>query len=135
MHEVWYAAIGAIFVLGLLFVYVYSRRTPTATSPRHATADPDSSATQAAVALRMAEAEAASVRQLAQSESDVLRRSAQTEAQAIVRAAEGQAGALTVEAERVRGELLTASARHEQGRAALEADAARVRSEEAELDR
>jgi ribonuclease Y len=144
MNGVWYAAIGAVFVLGLLFVGAYSRR---GSNGKHTVLD---AGTDSAIrnaeqqiatdsALRMAESEAASVRLAAQSDADAARRAAETEAAAIRRAAQVDAQALQSEAEAIRksaqvraDELLADSARR------ADAEVARltldVQRRESELD-
>jgi ribonucrease Y len=93
-----YALLGAIFVLGVLFIEAYRRKvahpTPTAvaTSETYLDASRDS-------ARRVAEAEAASVRQLAQTEAEALRRTVATEVEAQRRAARSDANSLTAAAE------------------------------------
>ena len=105
MNGVWYAGIGAIFVLGLLFVLAYSRRG-AAHSGRHAgatvtlsaesaTSGPATSSTagadELAAARQAAHAEAAALRQAAQTEAEGLRRAAEAEAEATRRAARADA--------------------------------------------
>jgi ribonucrease Y len=101
MQGVWYAAVGAIFVLGLLFVAAYSRRggPPGARhepGPAAGTADTEA---EIESARRVAAAEAASIRQVAQTEADAVRRSAEAEAEAVRRAAQVDARAAQTEAE------------------------------------
>ncbi|MGI8677657.1 MAG: ribonuclease Y [Jatrophihabitans sp.] len=107
MNGVWYAGIGAAFVLGLLFVLAYTRRDGALGAPQDrsgaqspAEPEPWSEAARAACA-----AEAAAVRQAAQAEADGLRRIADAEAESTRRtvrfeldAARGQADAVLAEA-------------------------------------
>jgi ribonuclease Y len=96
VNGVWYAGIGAAFVLGLLFVLAYARRGSTAAPPaagRSGTEDP------VAEARRLAQTEATAVRQAAQAEADGLRRAAETEAEATRRAARADAEALRSQVE------------------------------------
>jgi ribonucrease Y len=95
-----YVLLGALFVLGVLFIQAYRRtasaKAPTFTPAEPAPADLDSSRESA---RRVAEAEAASIRQLAQTEAEALRRTATTEAEALRRAARSDATNLTSSAE------------------------------------
>jgi ribonuclease Y len=85
MSGVWYAAIGAAFVLGLLFVVAYARRG--AAPGRHQSADAAAPDEALLDARRAAQAEAAALRQAAQVEAEGLRRAAESEADATRRAA------------------------------------------------
>jgi ribonuclease Y len=112
VNGVWYAAIGAAFVLGLLFVVTYARRGST--RGRHET--PVDAA--AAVEFRQAaQAEAAVIRQAALAEAEGLRRGAEAEAEATRRAARAEAEAAHVQVEstlaqaREQAVVLTAEAR------------------------
>lgn len=131
MNGVWYAAVGTVLVLGLLFLYVYAKRTPTGRSA----ADQSEAFAAASAALsadaeaysesakRVAEAEAASLRQVAQAEAEALRRAAEAEAAAIRRAAE-------VEAQTVRAEAAAARNAAETRAVELLAEARRAGDEE-----
>jgi ribonuclease Y len=148
MQGVWYAAVGALFVLGLLGLYVYSRRSSGA-PPHGEHADATSAAeveSFAASTQRVAEAEAASIRQVAHTEADSVRRAAESEAEAIRRAAEADADATRRAAEvhaarlvddqrRAGQELATQSAQLDSTEARLNAQAARQEAEASELDR
>jgi len=90
VNGVWYAGIGAVFVLGLLFVVAYARRG-TSSAGRHATAPAVPSEEALAEARRAAQAEATALRQSAQAEAESLRRAAETEAEATRRAARADA--------------------------------------------
>ena len=81
-----YAAIGAAFILGLLFVLAYARRGTPAPGRHAGSADDPTSDT-----WRVAHAEAAAVRQAAQTEAEGLRRAAEAEADATRRAARADA--------------------------------------------
>ncbi|MEP7019214.1 MAG: ribonuclease Y [Pseudonocardiales bacterium] len=119
MQGVWYAAVGALFVLGLLFVTAYARRGSSA-PPRDAAAmaaiDNDA---EIESARRVAAAEAASIRQVAQTEAEALRRAAEAEAQAVRRSAQLDARAAQGEAQALRrtaanqAEALLAEARRD----------------------
>ncbi|HEV7205596.1 MAG TPA: ribonuclease Y [Jatrophihabitans sp.] len=133
MNGVWYAAVGAAFVLGLLFVFAYSRRS---TPPgRHGEA---SSATVAAgsdeVARRSAELEAGTAAAVA--EASALRKAAQTEAEGLRRVAEAEAEAtrrtVRTETESARGQVEALLARAREQAAGLIAEARR--SARAEVD-
>ena len=114
MNGVWYAAIGAAFLLGLLFVIAYSRRgAPTAS--RHAVAGTTDEAQ--ADARRAAQTEATALRQAAQAEAEGLRRAAEAEAEATRRAARADAESAHAQVEatlaqaREQAAVLTAEAR------------------------
>jgi ribonuclease Y len=83
---VWYAGIGAAFVLGLLFVLAYARRGAPATGRQRAATDDTATRDRQA-----AHAEAAAVRQAAHAEAEGLRRAAQAEAEATRRSARADA--------------------------------------------
>ncbi|MDP9092782.1 MAG: ribonuclease Y [Actinomycetota bacterium] len=125
MHGVWYAAVGALFILGLLFVYVYNRRGGSAAARGAApsTAGPDLDAI-AESTRRIAQAEAASIRQLAEAEVDAERRAALAEA-----------ARLAADAARVELELAAREDRIESIETRLQGDNARLDAEAAELDR
>ncbi|HKC28400.1 MAG TPA: ribonuclease Y [Jatrophihabitans sp.] len=109
MNGVWYAAIGAAFVLGLLFVISYARRGST--PGRHETPLETTEFRQAA------QAEAAVIRQAALTEAEGLRRGAEAEAEATRRAARAEAKATHAQLEstlaqaREQATLLTTEAR------------------------
>ncbi len=149
MSGVWYAGIGAVFVLGLLFVLAYARRGSAAPG-RHAGGVPDDSVDEA---RRAAFAEASAVRQAAQTEAEGLRRAAEAEADATRRAARAdteaahaqieaslaqareQAATLLAEAQRTgaaEAEKLTAEIRHQHD--AHAARSARLDETESRLD-
>ena len=104
MQGVWYAAVGAVFILGVLFVAAYSRRGGVSAGRHEAalaasTTDTD---TELESARRVAAAEAASIRQVAQTEADAVRRAAEAEAEAVRRSAKVDARAAQAEAEALR---------------------------------
>jgi ribonuclease Y len=103
MQGVWYAAVGAVFILGVLFVAAYARRGGAA-GGRHEAGPAATTDTEAEIesARRVATAEAASIRQVAQTEADALRRAAEAEAEAIRRAAQVDTRAAQAEAEALR---------------------------------
>jgi ribonucrease Y len=122
MQGVWYAAVGAVFALGLLFIGAYSKgtpRKPSGESGTSAQAEAEAAAdAYAQSSRRMADAEAASIRQLAQSEADALRRAADAEAAAVRRAAQ-------LEVDAARSEAAAARASSESRAAELLAEARR----------
>jgi ribonuclease Y len=75
MDGVWYSAVGAAFVLGLLFIRAYGRRDRSG----RAAADAEAAETEATAVLRRAAAEADAVRRAAVAEAETLRRAAQSE--------------------------------------------------------
>jgi ribonuclease Y len=130
MQGVLYAAIGAVFILGVFFVDSYRRRGSTqgvrAAHVARDAAERESALEEATAhadsARRVAEAEAASVRQLAQNEAESARRAAQSEAEALRRAAESDAASAAAAAQSVRAkaeadaeELLAAARRQAEG--------------------
>src|SRR6476620_264021 len=82
MDGVWYAGIGAAFVLGLLFLAMYSRRGATPGRSAHGAHTAQSAEGDTAQLHPSALAEASAVRQAAQTEADGLRRAAEAEAAA-----------------------------------------------------
>jgi ribonuclease Y len=92
MNGVGYAAIGAVFVLGVLFIQAYSRRGSSAPG-RHSDAAASAAAEAAAV-----ESEADALRLRAGTEADALRRAANTEAEATRRAAQSELASARAEA-------------------------------------
>jgi ribonuclease Y len=147
MQGVWYAAVGALFVLGLLGLYVYSRRSSGAPHDKHTEATSAAELESfAASTQRVAEAGAASIRQVAHNEADSVRRAAESEAEAIRRAAEADADATRRAAEvdaarlvddqrRAGRELAIQSAQLDSTEARLNAQEARQAAEASELDR
>src|SRR5882757_84513 len=131
MQGVLYAAIGAVFIVGLFFVDSYRRRGSgrAAHNARDAAdreAALEESTSYAESARRVAEAEAATIRQLAQNEANSQRRGAQAEAEALRRAAESDAASAAAAAQGIRGKAETD---------AEELIAAARRSAEAEVGR
>jgi ribonucrease Y len=132
MQGVLYAAVGAVFILGLFFVDSYRRRgTGRSNAAREADrqAAVEESAAYAESSRRVADVEAASIRQVAQNEADSQRRAAQAEAEAVRRAAESDAASAKAAADGVRSkaesdaeELLAAARR------SAEAESARLTS-------
>jgi ribonuclease Y len=128
MNGVGYAAIGAVFVLGLLFIQAYSRRSSAAPG-RHS--DTGASAAEAEAAVAAAESEAEAVRLRAATEADALRRAARTEAEATRRAAQSELESVRAEAEAAKAR----AARELDARAAaLEDEAAAVARSARQLD-
>ncbi|HEU5007575.1 MAG TPA: ribonuclease Y [Jatrophihabitantaceae bacterium] len=125
MNGVGYAAIGAVFVLGLLFIQAYSRRNAAAPG-RHSDAGASAAADVAA-----AESEAEAVRLRAATEADALRRAARTEAEATRRAAHSELESARAEAEAAKAR----ATRELDARAgALEDEAAAVARSARQLD-
>jgi ribonuclease Y len=87
---VWYAGIGAAFILGLLFIVAYSRRA-SARPARHQGADLASDGGTVLETRRAAQAEAVALRKAAQAEAEGLRKAAEVEAEATRRAARADA--------------------------------------------
>jgi ribonucrease Y len=136
MQGVWYAAVGAVFILGVLTLALYARRGHfggPAAAPLSAEADAELESSR-----RVAAAEAASLRQFAQTEADAVRRAAEAEAEAVRRAAEVDARGAHTEAEALRrnatnqAEALLAEARRA-GEAELERITERARRTEQDL--
>jgi ribonuclease Y len=126
MQGVWYAAVVAAFLLGVLFLVrrgpvIRSRHTAEQPVPSVPTVDVDALAESA---RRVAEAEANSIRQVAQAEAEALRREAA-----------GEAVRLTEQRQRAEHELAGATARLENTENRLEAQAARLDADGRELDR
>jgi ribonuclease Y len=89
VQGVLYVLVGAVFILGILFIQAYRRRSIAAPpAPPTVVADSDGYVDST---RRVADAEAASIRQLAQTEAETVRRSAATEADALRRAAKSDA--------------------------------------------
>jgi ribonucrease Y len=101
MIGVLYAAVAALFLIGLLFVDSYRRRGRQPTGGQH-TAAASEVDEYADSTRRVAESEAASIRQLAQTESVAHRRAAESECDALLRAARSDAATATAAAEGVR---------------------------------
>jgi ribonucrease Y len=104
VHGVWYAAVGTLFILGVLFVAAYSRRGGPPNGRHEAALAGGTTDTAAEIesARRVAAAEAASIRQVAQTEADAAHRAAEAEAEAVRRAAKVDARAAQAEAETLR---------------------------------
>ena len=123
MDGVWYAAVGAVFVLGILFIQAYSRRGSSATG-RHGSETAD------AAALASAETDAEATRRRAAAEADAVRRAAETEAEAVRRAARSELQSAQAEAESIRTRSAAdAEAAIADGRRQGEAQAARLGAE------
>ncbi|MEO8889124.1 MAG: ribonuclease Y [Jatrophihabitantaceae bacterium] len=173
MDGVWYAAIGAVFVLGILFVQAYSRRGPAYS--RRGSRTPQSRLDAAvpagpvtAPSVVGVDAELEAVRRRSGAEADALRRAAETEAEATRRAAqselqsaradaeaartraareaeatlmearrggEAEIARLTTEVRAMAAELSSRESHLDERQRQLDADAARVGVESADLDR
>jgi ribonuclease Y len=115
MHGVWYAGIGAAFLLGLLFVLVYSRRGSAPVGRHGAATEPGSEASRAGT-VDAVQAETAALRKAAQTEAEGVRRAAAAEAEATRRAAQSDA-----DAARQQAETIVAHAREQAGSVISEA--------------
>jgi ribonuclease Y len=105
MQGVLYAAIGAVFIVGLFFVDSYRRRGSVRIERAEAAdreAVLEETTAYAESARRVAEAEVSSIRQLAQHEADAQRRAAQAEIEALRRAAESDAASVAATAQGIR---------------------------------
>lgn len=140
MYGVWYAAVGAVFVLGLLFVRAYAARGSSRPSGDRPEVGGDSAtaARNAELSRAAAEADAAAVRQSVQVEVTALRRAAEVEVAALRRAAAADAATAQAEAQAARGraeqradELLTDARREAAAEAARLTD--ELRRSEREL--
>jgi ribonuclease Y len=100
MNGVWYAAIGVLFVLGVLFIGAYARR---GSGPAHS-APLNDPARKAAATSAEAEIEAgrAASRQAMQAELASLHRAAEAEAEAVRRSAAADLAAAQAEADGIR---------------------------------
>jgi ribonuclease Y len=154
---VWYAAVGAVFVLGVLFIQAYSRRGPARQHGPAGDASAAGAESDAEATRRRAAAEADAIRRAAETEAEAVRRAAQSELQSArseaesVRAraesdaaaaradgrrqGEAAAAALTAELDGVRAELQAQTRQLDERETAVAADAARAAAEAAELDR
>jgi ribonuclease Y len=104
MHGVWYAGIGAAFLLGLFFVSVYARRGSGPVG-RHGAATADVSTDPArSGGVEAVQAETAALRKAAQTEAEGVRRAAAAEAEATRRAAQSDADATRQQAETIVGQ-------------------------------
>jgi ribonuclease Y len=111
MHDVWYVAIGAVFILGLLYILAYSRRGKVS-SARSLETDrsfeidtaliDEAAASRLADARRIADSEIQSAREGAQAEFAALRRAAEAEADAIRRGAAADLAVVKAEADGLR---------------------------------
>jgi ribonuclease Y len=133
MQGVLYAAIGAVFIVGLFFVDSYRRRG-SAHGERAETADREATLEEttayAESARRVAEAEASSIRQLAQHEADAQRRAAQAEIEALRRAAESDAAGVAAAAQGIRNKAAAdADEVIAQARRSAEAEVGRLTAE------
>jgi ribonucrease Y len=125
MNGVWYAAIGAVFVLGILFVQAYARRGAGGLQSRHG-----QSAVQPISPAADVEAELETVLRRASVEADALRRAAETEAEATRRAAQSELKSARVDAEAARNRANSeAEASLAEARRNGEAEVARLTAE------
>jgi ribonucrease Y len=133
MQGVLYAAIGAVFIVGLFFVDSYRRRG-SAHGERVEAVDREAALEEttayAESARRVAEAEASSIRQLAQHEADAQRRAAQAEIEALRRAAESDAAGVAAAAQGIRNKAAAdADEVIAQARRSAEAEVGRLTAE------
>jgi ribonuclease Y len=146
MVGVWYAAVVAAFVLGLVFVYAYFRRGSSAHVPSHgapAQAVEIIRSEDQSYDVKPYEADAVSHRAQVHAETEALRHAAEAEAEATLRAARAEAQSATLEAHSTRtradseaAEILAearSTAQHEIGR--LTEEARRLTDELARRDR
>jgi ribonucrease Y len=142
MQGVLYAAVAAVFVLGLFFIDSYRRRGSHRSSAGarqreiNSLAEIEKSEDFAQSARRVAEAEAVSIRQLAQTEADAHRRAAEAEAEALRRAAKSDATSATSAAQAIREQAKTdAAGLIAEARRTAEAEIARLTDELRETER
>ncbi len=114
MTTVWYAGIGAIFLLGLLFLWVYARRNSTSSAPHHGDA-----VTEAAALRQAAQSEAEGLRRAAEAEAEATRRAARTDSEAVRSQAEAALSGARAQADDLLGDA----------RRAGETDAAKLTGE------
>jgi ribonuclease Y len=115
MHGVWYAGIGAAFLLGLLFVLVYARRGSAPVGRHGAATEPGTEASRTGT-VDAVQTETAALRKAAQTEAEGVRRAAAAEAEATRRAAQSDA-----DAARQQAETIVAQAREQAGSVISEA--------------
>jgi ribonuclease Y len=140
MNGIWYSAVGAAFVLGLLFIQAYGRRGRANPADRQAQdtpraqphgVQPESAGSDAD--RRRATAEADALLRSAETDAEAMRRSAESDAAAARRAAQSELDSARAEAESVRARAAaTAESAVAAGRREGAATAARL---SAELDR
>ncbi len=149
MVGVWYAAVGAVFVLGLLFVAAYVRRGRDAAPTRHHADTPEINAASTPatvqdgeVALVTATAEAEAIRRAARTEAEstgadarALLGKAEAEAAEILTRARTRAEHEAADTTRAREQIAAQSRELEESEARLSAEERRVAGETAELDR
>jgi ribonuclease Y len=133
MQGVLYAAIGAVFIVGLFFVDSYRRRG-SVRGERAEAADREAmleeTTAYAESARRVAGAEASSIRQLAQHEAEAQRRAAQAEIEALRRAAESDAAGVAAAAQGIRNKAAAdADELIAQARRSAEAEVGRLTAE------
>jgi ribonuclease Y len=104
MVGVWYAAVAAVFLLGLLFVYAYATRgRPGRHAGAHEVATTTAEALPAEVSgERSYDGEAVNHRAQVHAETEALRHAAEAEAEATLRAARAEAQTATLEAHATR---------------------------------
>ncbi len=101
MDGVWYAAVGAVFVLGLIFLRIYASKS------RNAQRSPLAAGGQDSAARAVSPAETAALRRAAEAEADAMRSAARADAQsatadaeAVRSRAESEAAHIVAEARR-----------------------------------
>ena len=101
MVGVWYAAVAAVFVVGLLFVLAYSRRS---SAGRHTVdaAPVEVVTTEQPAQPRSYDSDAVAHRAQVHAETEALRHAAEAEAEATLRAARAEAQSATLEAHATR---------------------------------
>jgi ribonuclease Y len=127
MVGVLYAAVGAVFLLGLLFFLAYSRRGGAPAARHSGTAVRTETAEQSAAA----QAEGDAIRHAALTEADGIRRAATAEGDAARRAAQLEADTIRAQAEAARSKADELRSQAEQQVAELLAEARRAGQAEA----
>jgi ribonucrease Y len=162
MVGVWYAGVAAIFVLGLLFIVAYSRRSDSSRGERQpaqhaahaaATTEPNTEPAELEPAVEVLapepahprgyDADAVTHRAQVHAETEALRHAAEAEAEATLRAARAEAQSATLEAHATRTKadaeaseiLAEARATAQQEIARLSAEARRIEAELATRER
>jgi ribonuclease Y len=103
MVGVWYAAVAAVFLVGLLFVYAYWARGRAAAGRHSEPAEPAATITAEVLPAETArDTDAVAHRAQVHAETEALRHAAEAEADATLRAARAEAQAATLEAHAIR---------------------------------
>jgi ribonuclease Y len=103
MVGVWYAAVAAVFLVGLLFVYAYWARGRAAAGRHSEPAEPAATITAEVLPAETGrDTDAVAHRAQVHAETEALRHAAEAEADATLRAARAEAQAATLEAHAIR---------------------------------